>query len=157
MVIKMRHAFVLVQFLRFMSKNFCTCTNRHITENNVHTFKAPSLTQSGGTSFLISKMMEFAKSSSNLRTFCRAISSGFKAGNIGPINVNGVFEGFPFLFAVEVACFSGSALAFTAVVEVFALKNGFIITIVFGNNETNQFLLSSKKKYPSLSQKRNIF
>ncbi len=118
----MRHTFVLVQYLRFVKKNFRACTHRHITENNVHTFKAPSLTQSGGTSFLMSKMMEFAKSSSNLRTFCRAISSGFSAGNIGPINVNGVFESFPFLFAVEATCFSGSALAFTAVVEVFDLK-----------------------------------
>lgn len=139
-----------------MERNCRTCTHRHITENNVHTFKAPSLTQSGGTSFLISKMMEFAKSSSNLRTFCRAISSGFNAGNIGPINVNGVFEGFPLLFAVEATCFSGSALAFTAVVEVFALKKiGFIITIVFGNNETNQFLQSRTDTLASL--RKEIF
>ena len=77
-------------------------------------------------SFLISKMIELAKSSSNFRTFCRAISSGFNAGNIGPMNVNGVFDGFPFLLDaaddVDATAFSDSALLFEAVVEIFALE-----------------------------------
>ena len=85
-------------------------------------------------SFLISKMIELAKSSSNFRTFCRAISSGFNAGNIGPMNVNGVFDGFPFLLDaaddVDANAFSDSALLFEAVVEIFALeKNDFITSV----------------------------
>jgi hypothetical protein len=73
----------------------------------------------------MSKMMEFARSSSNLRTFCRAISSGFNAGSIGPMNVNGVFEDFPFLLAApedESACFSDSDFVFGTVVELLFLK-----------------------------------
>ena len=51
------------------------------------TSTCPSFVQSGGTELTISSMVSFDKSSSNFWAFCRAISSGFSCGIIGPIKV----------------------------------------------------------------------